>query len=130
TGGQTATGGHSGIGGRFGAGGQVGSGGHTGSGGRAGSSGGAGKSCSQLETDYSDALATAKSCTLGAPDQCKQLVDTSISCPGCKVHVNDTTDLDALTARWTDAGCAQTRAPCPAIACIATLPASCSATSN
>jgi hypothetical protein len=121
TGGQTATGGHFGTGGRFGTGGQVGSGGQ---------GGGTGRSCSQLENDYSDALVTSKSCTLGATDQCKQLVDSSISCPGCKVYVNDTTDLDAIKARWTDAGCAQMRSPCPAIACVATLPAVCSATSN
>jgi len=94
-------------------------GGQGGAGGGSGGAGGAGgDTCTQLETQYSAALITARMCTLGATGQCQALVNTSLSCPGCKLHVNDTTALDAIAAQYQQLGCAAVPHACPAIACI------------
>ncbi|HEY5089147.1 MAG TPA: hypothetical protein VIK30_04215, partial [Polyangia bacterium] len=76
-----------------------------------------GETCVELETDYSDALTAARKCTPGAANQCQQLVDLSVSCPGCKGYVNDATTLDTIAGEWKDQACKQQL--CPAIACIA-----------
>jgi hypothetical protein len=76
-----------------------------------------GETCAELETDYSDALTAARKCTPGAANQCQQLVDLSISCPGCKGYVNDATTLDTIAGEWKDQNCKG--GFCPAIACIA-----------
>jgi len=119
SGGQTATGGQPGTGGQIGAGGQMSTGGKSGTGGAPG------QSCAQIESAYATALTAAKDCTVGAGLQCRLLADTSIACPGCKVYVNDTTELASLKAQWTSAGCALSRGVCPAIACVVPSPASC-----
>ena len=77
-----------------------------------------GKSCSALESDYGTALTAAKECTLGAANQCQQLVNSSLSCPGCKQYVNDTTTLGTIQTEWDDQGCSAVPHACPAIACV------------
>ena len=128
TGGQIGTGGASATGGQGGTGGQTATGGTTGTGGSAtgghgaggsGSGGqGGGKSCDALESDYNTALTAAKKCTLGATGQCQQLVNGSLSCPGCKQYVNDTTTLSAIQTEWDDQNCSAVPHACPAIACV------------
>jgi hypothetical protein len=126
TGGQLGTGGASATGGQVGTGGQPGTGGsatggHGGNGGSSmGGSGGqgGGKSCDALETDYDNALTAAKKCTLGATNQCQQLVNSSLSCAGCKQYVNDTTMLSAIQMEWDDQDCSSAPHVCPAIACV------------
>ena len=114
-------------------------GGATGAGGsNAGQSGGGqgghgtgkdgGETCAELETDYSDALTAARKCTPGAANQCQQLVDLSISCPGCKGYVNDATTLDTIAGEWKDQGCKAS--VCPAIACVAQGTGVCMSTSG
>ncbi|HZL18458.1 MAG TPA: hypothetical protein VFG23_12015 [Polyangia bacterium] len=113
-----------------------GSGGRGGSAGRGGGGSGghsadAGESCAQIEIDYGTALTAAAVCSPGATGQCQHLVDTSLSCPGCKRYVNDVTELDALSNMWTDQNCAATfHTACPAIACVVPGPATCAATSG
>ncbi|HEY6478098.1 MAG TPA: hypothetical protein VI456_16085 [Polyangia bacterium] len=113
--GGSGTGGRKGTGGDGALGGTIGTGGGKGQGGQAGAA-----SCDALAADYSNALTAAKGCTPGAASQCQQLVDTSLSCPGCKTYVNDVTMLNAIDDEWTAAGCASMpHGVCPAIACIA-----------
>jgi hypothetical protein len=130
TGGQTGTGGASATGGQVGTGGQTATGGKTGTGGSAtgghgaggsgtgGTGGQGGKSCDALETDYGNAITAAKKCTLGASNQCQQLVNSSLSCPGCKQYVNDTTTLSAIQTEWDNQNCSSVPHVCPAIACV------------
>lgn len=128
-GGITGTGGGlagQGGGGITGAGGVAGHGG----GGQAGHGGSGGRTCAQLETDYSDALATARQCTPGAVNQCQHLVPTSITCTGCSEYVNDVTTIDTIEGEWSDQDCAATPHPCPQIACIAPGSGICAATSG
>jgi len=87
-----------------------------------------GETCAELETDYSDALTAARKCTPGAANQCQQLVDLSISCPGCKGYVNDATTLDTIAGKWKDQNCKG--GFCPAIACIAPGTGVCMSTSG
>ncbi len=127
TGGATATGGAPATGGQLGTGGQSATGGKTGTGGSAtgghgaggsGTGGTGGKGCDALEADYGTALTAAKKCTLGATGQCQQLVNGSLSCPGCKQYVNDTTALSAIQTAWDDQNCSSGGHVCPAIACV------------
>jgi hypothetical protein len=126
SGGQIGTGGASATGGQIGTGGQTATGGQPGTGGSAtgghGGSGtggqGGGKSCDALETDYGNALTAAKECTLGAADQCQQLVNNSLACQGCKQYVNDTTALSAIQTEWDNQNCNSGQHVCPAIACV------------
>lgn len=137
TGGATATGGQTGaggaIGGHSGSGGASASGGQPGTGGSAtgGQSGGNGtggnESCGTLESNYNNALTSAKKCTQGAANQCQQLVDSSLSCPGCKQYVNDTTMLSVLQTAWNNQGCSSVPHACPAIACVFPQQSVCSA---
>ena len=138
TGGQIGTGGASATGGQGGTGGQTATGGQTGTGGSAtgghaaGGSGGGGqgggKSCDALESDYGTALTAAKKCTVGATGQCQQLINSSLSCPGCKQYVNDTSTLSAIQTEWDNQDCSAVPHACPAIACI--LPTTSVCTSN
>ena len=109
-----------GSGGAIGSGGvrAMGTGGAVTTGGDKGTNDG-GESCADLESDYAKALTDAENCTADAQDQCQQLIDTSLSCPGCKTYVNDTTEPDAIAAAWNAANCGATPHPCPAIACLA-----------
>jgi hypothetical protein len=111
SGGATGTGGK-GSGGTTGTGGK-GSGGTTGTGGQGGS-----PSCDTLASEYTSALTKAKACTPGTANQCQRMVDSSITCPGCKTYVNDTTTLDTIDAQWKAAGCDKMHFICPAIACV------------
>ena len=67
-------------------------------------------------------------CTLGASGQCQQLVNRSLSCPGCKQYVNDTTTLSAIQTEWDNQNCSSVPHACPAIACL--LPTTSVCTSN
>jgi hypothetical protein len=142
TGGKVGSGGTVGTGGKVGTGGAMATGGSTGQGGGGGTAGAAGqdgggmggqggqaidggKTCSQLVTDYADALIVAKQCTPGAIDQCQQLVQGILSsCTGCEQYVNDSTTLTAIRKQWTNQGC-MVPVLCPAIACIMPGPSTC-----
>lgn len=113
-----------GGGGQGGTSGQNGRGGSGGSG--KGTGGTGGESCAQIETAYATALQQAKSCSLGASNQCQQTAPSSLAC-GCDTFVNDRSMLDTLQSRWNQANC-QNGALCPAIACIMPKSASCRAT--
>jgi hypothetical protein len=128
TGGQTATGGQTGTGGSATGGHGAGGSGTGGAGGSAGSTGG--KSCDALETDYGTALTAAKKCTPGATNQCQQLVNSSLSCPGCKQYVNDTTALTAIQAEWDSQSCGSMLRVCPAIACVVPTTSVCTSTGS
>jgi hypothetical protein len=123
TGGTSATGGQPGTGGSA-TGGQGGKGtggngaGGNGTGGSGTGGQGGGTSCDALETDYGNALTAAKKCTLGAANQCQQLVYSSLSCQGCKQYVNDTTTLSAIQTEWDNQNCNSGPHVCPAIACV------------
>jgi hypothetical protein len=122
--GGSATGGRKGSGGDGAQGGTPGTGGGKGQGGQGGAA-----SCDTLATDYSNALTAAKKCTPGATNQCQQLVDNSISCPGCKTYVNDVTTLDTIQTEWTAAGCGSATHLCPQIACVVPVQSTCTSTS-
>jgi hypothetical protein len=82
----------------------------------AGGSRDAGDPCSTLPQQYADALMRAKQCSLSAGTACQMSADSSLQCPGCTTHVNDTTELAAIRAQYAAASCPPT--PCPAIACV------------
>jgi hypothetical protein len=104
-------------GGSGGSGGAGGHGGSSGSGGAAGAGGGA--SCSDLATQYQDALPAAERCDVNAASQCQQSVSSALSfCGSCPIYVNDATTLNAIKATWQQAGCDNTVALCAAIACL------------
>jgi hypothetical protein len=124
----TGEGGTRATGGTFG--GSAGRGGTFGHGGAAGRAADAGESCTQIETDYGNALTAAAECTPGVAGQCQHLIDMSLSCPGCKTYVNDVTELDALSAMWQAQDCGSIPHACPAIACIIPGPATCGAASS
>jgi uncharacterized protein YceK len=136
-GGMTSTGGAGSMGsaGHGGA-GSTGSAGHGGAGstGSAGHDGGAGDgsvSCSDLAGQYGGALTAARSCTVGAANQCQQAVSSSLSpCfSNCLTYVEDATTVNALKAQWVNAGCAnQGPIACPAIACLQPTMGNCVAT--
>jgi hypothetical protein len=140
TGGQVGSGGAPATGGQVGTGGQTASGGQTGTGGSATGGQGAGGSgtggqaggtgCDALETDYDTALTAAKKCSPGASNQCQQLVDTSLSCPGCKQYVNDTTMLSAIQTAWDNQSCSSVGHVCPEIACVVPTTSVCASTST
>jgi hypothetical protein len=120
TGGSGAAGGaHSAGGTSGGAGGSLG-----GFGGARGDGGGqtldGGLTCADLQALYAEALPAARSCDVNASGQCQQLVSSSLSvCPVCTTHVNDSSTLTAIKARWMQAGCDTAVAViCPEIACV------------
>jgi len=98
-----------------GGGGATGTGGHAGS---AGAGGAGGAACAQLESDYSAALTEAKKCDTTNANQCQSVVSTSLSCPGCTTHVNDTSKLNEIETKYEQAACNANPHPCPAIACV------------
>jgi hypothetical protein len=120
TGGSGAAGGaHSAGGTSGGAGGSLGGfGGAPGDGGGQPSDGGL--TCADLQALYAEALPAARSCDVNASGQCQQLVSSSLSvCPVCTTHVNDSSALTAIKARWVQAGCDTAVAVlCPEIACV------------
>jgi hypothetical protein len=78
----------------------------------------AGGYCSFLEREYSQALAQARVCTIGAPNQCAFKVSSTLACPGCIVHVNSVDNLNAVRQRWTASGCSRCARICPRIICL------------
>jgi hypothetical protein len=65
-----------------------------------------GLTCADLQALYAEALPAARSCDVNASGQCQQLVSSSLSmCPVCTTHVNDSSTLTAIKARWMQAGC-------------------------
>jgi hypothetical protein len=121
SGGATGTGGGQ-SGGATGTGGSGQSGGATGTGGN-GTGGQGGETCSMLANDYANALTAARMCTVGAPNQCQQLVNDTIGCSNCREYVNDATTLGAIETQWVKQGCASGHI-CSTIACV-TPPTSC-----
>ncbi len=105
-------------------------GGHGAGGSGTGGGGGQGgdKGCNALESDYSTALTAAKKCTPGATNQCQQLVNNSLACPGCKQYVNDTTALSAIQTAWDNQNCSAVPHACPAIACVVPTTSVCTST--
>src|SRR5450631_3383932 len=92
-----------------------------GKGGNGGAGGTGGVSCSDLATQYTDALPAAQSCDLNAGGECQQLVSSSLSpCfVNCLTYVNDPSALNAIKASWVQAGCdSLVGTACPAIACL------------
>ena len=83
-----------------------------------------------IESDYGAALLAAKKCTPGATNQCQELVNNSLSCPGCKQFVNDTTTLTAIQAEWDDQNCGSMPHACPAIACLVPTASVCASSST
>jgi hypothetical protein len=67
---------------------------------------------------YATALTKAKMCSANASNQCQFLVSTSLSCPGCMTHVNDTGEIASLQIMYQQAGCNSMPHVCPAIACV------------
>jgi hypothetical protein len=119
--GTTASGGRGGQAGgnagSTGSGGRGGAGG-TGRGGAGGQNSDGGVSCSELETEYSKAVADARTCNPEVSGQCQQKVNSGLSCPGCQIAVNSTTRPDAIRMQWTKQGCTP-GIVCPAIICVA-----------
>jgi hypothetical protein len=69
--------------------------------------------CDELDAAYGQAVNEARSCDpAGGATQCLVMVPASLSCPECKVVINDATAVDAAAARWS-AQCANR----PNIAC-------------
>ena len=79
-----------------------------------------GLTCADLQALYAEALTAARNCDINASGQCQQLVSSSLSvCPVCTTHVNDSSTLTAIKARWVQAGCDTSVAViCPQIACV------------
>ena len=135
SGGSVGSGGSTGSGGNVGSGGSAGSGGASGSGGSAGSGGSIGSggshmdaavdspadsggdTCLKLREDYDAAWKQAKVCNpLVKSLQCQATASPSLQCPGCVSHVQSTTTLDQIRAKWEMAGCHS--GICPQIACV------------
>jgi len=104
----------------------------TGTGGGSGSpiDAGIGVSCDALAAKYAAALAVAKSCALGATDQCTQSTSpTLLPCrTDCIQFVNDTTELDAIRQVWEQQGCSQAGGACPPSVCSSGNGPACAAT--
>jgi hypothetical protein len=79
---------------------------------------GPGGTCEMLESEYVAALARARICNTSLKMQCQMTTGTGLRCPGCKVWVNSTVELDALRAKWNAASCQTcSKMPCPQYAC-------------
>jgi hypothetical protein len=63
-----------------------------------------GRTCTELESDYQQALSAASSCTPGAANQCQQPVSVSF-CAGCNLYVNDAASVNAVRAQIFSQGC-------------------------
>jgi hypothetical protein len=126
TGNMTGTGGVTGTGGFLdGAGGfgGTGTGGDFGTGGMGGSITPA--ACATLQSEFQSALTAAETCQVGAPGQCQQLVNSSLSGCNCQTYVSDGSALAAIDQAWQAAGCNNgTRPPCE-ILCPAALNTTC-----
>jgi hypothetical protein len=61
-------------------------------------------SCSEIASEYANALPAALGCHVGGVDQCMKEVPLSLEC-GCLTFVNDSTALDALQGWWQSMGC-------------------------
>jgi hypothetical protein len=83
-------------------------------------------SCSDLATQYADALLKAQLCNVNASGQCQQAVSSGLSpCGGCATYVNDATTLNEIAATWTQQGCGNVAVACPAILCQQPGPGAC-----
>ncbi len=75
-----------------------------------GGTGGAGGSllaaCTELASQYQQALPAAMACDVGASGQCAQIVESALSaCGSCPIAVSDTSTLGALRKLWDGANC-------------------------
>jgi hypothetical protein len=97
-------------------------GGHDGGAAGGGGQGGSGASCTDLQNQYAAAFTDAQTCTVGASQQCTQLVRPALSvcgAYGCTMYVDDATTLNAIEAAWQAAGCDNVvGVACPAYACV------------
>ncbi len=75
--------------------------------------------CGALAEKYAAVLATAKSCSAGATDQCTHAVPARLSpCrDGCVQYVNDGTELASIQSTWMLQGCDNVSIACPAYLC-------------
>jgi hypothetical protein len=73
--------------------------------------------CNNFESQYQAALTRARSCNINLKGQCLQTTNGGLGCPGCKLWVNSTIELDSIRQMWTSAGCGQCIRHCPAVAC-------------
>jgi hypothetical protein len=75
--------------------------------------------CNGLIAEYEAAFKEAKKCD---PTQeavhCQPMASPSLPCPGCQTHVQITTALDAIRARWDKASCRGPMLICPTIKCV------------
>jgi hypothetical protein len=81
----------------------------------------AGETCEQQAVAYKAALAAARSCTPGAPNQCQVLVASiPAECPNLacdnQEFVNDNSDLELARGRWLEA-CGFAPHSCPGLTC-------------
>jgi hypothetical protein len=62
-------------------------------------------------------MVEAKRCNPGLNRlTCQETAPSSLPCGGCTTHVEDTTELNAIRAKWNAANCKS--GICPAIACV------------
>jgi hypothetical protein len=75
-------------------------------------------SCSVIATQYTQTLADAQVCDVGASNECQNLVPSSLSaCPVCMTYANVSLTLDTLKADWVQQNCGASSGTCPALTC-------------
>jgi hypothetical protein len=62
------------------------------------------ETCPEISDEDAAALASVRRCDPTAPSQCGHLVPASLYC-GCQDSVTDSSAVDAIAARFHDAGC-------------------------
>jgi len=78
----------------------------------------AGDECAKLRAEYDAAFKEARMCNPAAQAlQCQATASASLPCGGCVTHVQSSTTLDQIRAKWEGMNCRS--GICPAIACIA-----------
>ena len=84
-----------------------------------------GETCAQLVSDYQAAVAAARPCTPGAPNQCQSAVPVFLNA-GCVSYVNDGTQALAIADQWFNQCCHESdAAECSLMPCPQTGPWSC-----
>jgi len=87
--------------------------------------------CLALGNEYTRAVASAKSCTLGAAGACQVTAPASLRCGGvCPTVVNDRGALDEIRDRWRQAGCDGCFAGAPCPVCTAPVAPMCTPTAS
>jgi hypothetical protein len=75
--------------------------------------------CAVLVTQYTETIAGAQTCDVGASGQCQELVDDTLSaCPSCMTYVNHAAIVNMIKADWLAIGCgSQPASGCPPLSC-------------